>query len=643
MFMSKDGRNNSMNILKVVPFRKGFRTQYLTYFTTKDVSVGTIVTFEIKSKTYQGFVIEVENAEHTKSDIKQANFTLKKIKSIYKETIFNSALVNTLYKAQDFYATSIGALVTTIVPQFVLQDIDAFKIPYIDTTHIQKSTEQYAIQEPDQERYSSYKRLIREEFAKKKSVVLVCPTVEDSEYAYQELSKGIQEQSYLFSSHIKKSKLISSWSEALKNQKPVLIIATGKYSFIPLLNVGSIIIEKESSRIYKNQSSPYIDYRVLLEIYAKKLGARFIVGDLILRLESHIKIEQFTMHEYSPLKFRTLTTAESIVVPMNERARTQGEEFSIFSSQMNRMLLQAHEDSEHVILLCARKGLAPTIVCMDCGHSVLCTNCKSPMVLHGKDATQKENYFLCHRCNERRHAGELCAYCTSWRLKTIGVATDAIEQYVKNRFPDSSVFVFNSDYVTTQKQAKKMIEEFYNTPGAILIGTEMALLYVKEEIEHIGVVSIDSMFSIPDFSIHERILINLLRAKSLASKTFILQTRNAESEIINYAQTGNIKEFIRAELKERKVYNYPPYSLMIKLTVQGTPARVLEEVAEISKFLKEYEIFDYPILTQSNKNTSTHGLLIRLDTESWPQKDLVEKLRALPQYIKVVIQADNIF
>ncbi len=632
-----------MNTLQVVPFRKGFRTEYLTYFTTKDVSIGNIVTFEIKSKTYQGFVIDVQSVQTNKSDIKQADFTLKKIKSIYKETIFNTAIVQTLKDAKDFYATSIGELSTTITPQFILKDINTFKIPHSDTVAIQDSTEQYAIQEPDKERYSSYKRLIREEFAKKRSVLFVCPTIEDSEYAFAELSKGIQEYSYIFASHIKKTELTKKWNEALKNEKPILIIATGHYAFIPISKIGSIVIEKESSKLFKTQSSPYIDYRTLLEMYAKNLGARLIVGDLILRLESHVKIDQFTMHEYSPLKFRALTTASSKMISMESRDNTQGDEFKLFSKEVYDMIASAHEDSEHVLLLCSRKGLAPSVVCMDCGQTVTCSNCDSPIVLHGKDATAKENYLLCHRCNERRHAGELCKHCGSWRLRTLGIATETIEEYVQKNFPDRHIFVFNSDRIKTQKQAKKLIEDFYNTPGAILIGTEMALLYAREEIEHIAIVSLDSMFSIPDFGIHERILSNILRAKALASKTFILQTRHSKSPIIEYAHTGNIKEFIRAEIKERKEYNYPPYSIMIKISLQGGPVRVQEEVAQIKKFLSDYEIFDYPILTQSNKNKLTYGLLIRLPIHAWPDMRLVEKLRALPQYIKVVIQTDNIF
>ncbi len=632
-----------MNILKVVPFKKGFRTEYLTYFTTKDVSIGNIVTFDIKNKTHQGFVIDVQNAESDKTDIKQADFSLKKIKSIYKETIFNTALVATLRDAERFYATSIGALSTSIVPQFVMRDINTYKIPHTDTVAKQESTEQYAIQEPDAERYSSYKRLIREEFAKKKSVLLVCPTIEDAEYAFGELSKGIVENSYLLSSHVKKSDLARRWTEAGKNPKPILVVATGHYAFIPLSKIGSVVIEKESSRLYKSQSAPYVDYRVLLEMYAKNLGARLVVGDLILRLESNLKIDQFTMHEYSPLKYRALTTAHSEVIAMNTRDHTQGDQFSIFSPQLVEMVNQAHQASEHVMLLCARVGLAPTIVCMDCGHTVKCENCDSPMVLHGKDATERSNYFLCHRCNEHRHAGELCKHCGSWRLKTLGVATESIEQFIHDKFPHAVTFVFNSDRVKTQKQARRMIADYYNTPGAILIGTEMALLYTKEEIEHIAVVSIDSMFSIPDFSIHERILTNLLRAKSLASKTFLLQTRNPESPIIGFAHSGNIREFVRAELKDRRTYKYPPYSFMIKLVVQGAPTVVQKEAEQLKKFLSDFEIFGYPILTQTNKNRLTYGLLIRLEADAWPHEKLVEKLRALPQYIKVVIQADNIF
>jgi primosomal protein N' len=632
-----------MKILQVVPFKKGFRVDSLTYFTTKDVSIGNIVTFEIKNKVYQGFVIDVKDAEHSKSDIKQSTFSLKKIKSIYKETIFNTALVSTLTQAKDFYATSIGELSTSIVPQFVLKDINTFKVPYTDTIAKQDSTEQYAIQEPDKERYSSYKRLIREEFAKKKSVLFVCPTIEDAEYAFRELSKGITEYSYIFTSNVKKTDLAKNWCEALKQNKPILVIATGQYAFAPLEKIGSIVIEKESSRLYKSQKSPYIDYRTLLEIYAKTLGARLIVGDLILRLESHIKIEQFTMHEYSPLKFRSLTTARSQCIAMDSKNKIQGDEFALFSGELKQVIQEAHESSEHTLLLCSRRGLAPSIVCMDCGHVVACTNCDSPVVLHGSDATEKSNYFLCHRCNEKRSAGELCKHCNGWRLKTLGIATETIKNQVLQDMPHATVFVFDSDHIKTQKQAKKTIEDFYATPGSILIGTEMALLYAREEIEHIAIVSIDSMFSIPDFSIHERILNTILRAKSLASKNFILQTRNSNSPIIQFAQNGNIKDFVRSELKERKTYNYPPYAIMIKLSLQGNPVRVKEEVQHLKTFLSDFEIFDYPILTQSNARVLTYGLLIRLPFESWPNTKLVDKLRTLPQYIKIVIQADTIF
>jgi hypothetical protein len=82
---------------------------------------------------------------------------------------------------------------------------------------------------------------------------------------------------------------------------------------------------------------------------------------------------------------------------------------------------------------------------------------------------------------------------------------------------------------------------------------------------------------------------------------------------------------------------------MIKLVVQGAPSVVQKEAEQLKKFLSDFEIFGYPILTQTNKNRLTYGLLIRLDADGWPNERLVEKLRALPQYIKVVVQADNIF
>lgn len=635
-----------MEILEIIPFYKTLRVNTLSYFSTKKVPVGSIVTINIRNKDVKGLVISKKEASDEKQEVKEKKFALKKIKSVSKNTILNQSIIKTSIELSDYFATSAGSIVTTIVPKFVLDNLDKVKKTIIEENQKEETeevAEKYIIQESETERYSSYKRLVREEFAKKKSVLFICPTRQDVEYAHKKMSKGINENTYIFHSGISKTNLLKNWNEALLNKKQILIITTPTYLSIPREDIGSIIVERESSRSYKSIKSPYIDYRLFAEFYAKNKGIRFFLGDLVLRLETLLRLEEQEFYEFTPLKYRTLTTANKKLVDMSEEKSSDGETFVVISEKLKEIIKEAHEENENTFLFISRRGLSPTIVCMDCGTIVSCNNCDSPMVLHGKDPTEKNNFFLCHRCNEKRPSGELCKKCGGWRLKTLGTGSQLIEKELKKDFSDLKVFILDSDHAKTQKQAQVVIDNFNSNPGSVLIGTEMALLYLRDEIDNVGIISIDSMFSNPDFNIKEKILNTLSNAKQKATKNFLIQTRKADEKIFNYIISGNLAEFIRLELDDRKKYDYPPYSILVKIIIKGTEKGVERELESLREFLKEFELIEYPIIRESTKTKITKGILIRFERENWPDKNLIEKLRLLPVYYKIVVNTENIF
>lgn len=635
-----------MVILEIIPFYKTFKKDSLSYFSAKDVPVGSIVTINIRNKDVKGLVISKKSADDEKQELKENTFALKKVKSIQKNTILNPELISAAKETADYFATSTGSIITTIVPRFVLDNIDKIKKTEIQENkqvNTEESAGKYIIQESEIERYSSYKRLIREEFAKKKSVLFVCPTREDTRFAFEKMSKGISDNTYVFHSGLSNKELLKKWNEAITNKKQVLIITTPTYISIPRQDIGSIVVERENSRAYKSIKTPYIDFRFFAENYAKQKNIRFFLGDLVLRLETLVRLEEQEFYEFTPAKYRTLTTAETKLIDMSQKEFSTGEEFKVLSDELKTIIKKSNEENENVFLFTSRRGLSPTIVCMDCGTIVSCNNCDSPMVLHGKDPTEKNNFFLCHRCNEQRSAGELCRKCGGWRLKTLGVGSQLIEKELNKNFPEIKIFTLDSDHAKTQKQAQTIIENFNSNPGSVLIGTEMALLYLRDEVENVGIVSIDSMFSNPDFNIKEKILNTISNAKQKATKKFLIQTRKIDEEIFRYIISGNLAEFIRLELEDRKKYDYPPFSILIKIIIKGTEKGVDRELESLREFLKEFELIEYPIVRESTKTKITKGVLIRFNRKDWPNKKLVEKLKLLPIYYKIVVNAENIF
>jgi primosomal protein N' len=649
-----------MEILEIIPFNKSFKKETLSYFSTQEVPIGSIVTIELRKKDIRGIVVSKKSLRDRKADVRASDFKLKKVKSIQKNTILNNELISSANDLAEYFATSTGAIINSIIPKFVLDNVDKVKKTGIQENRnmgisLKENAEKYVLQEPDNERFSSYKRLIREEFAKKKSVIFVCPTIEDTRFALEKLSKGIEESTFVFHGRETKTTLLKNWNKVISIQKPVLIICTGIFLGIPRDDIGSIVIERENSYAYRSFKAPYLDYRIFAEIYARRKGARFFLGDLVLRLETLLRLNEQEFYEFTPMKYRDLTTADSRMVDMSEKRFSKEKEFVIFSEQLEGILRNTLKDNEYTMLFTSRRGLSPTIVCLDCGHTVECNNCEAPMILHGPStpldqargktlgASRQNNFFLCHRCSEKRSSKELCRNCGSWKLHTLGIGSTLVEKETKKMFPDMKVFVLDSDHANTKVKATKIINDFYANPGSVLVGTEMALLYLHEQIENVAVVSVDSMFSNPDFNINEKILNTILKIKSKATRTFTIQTRKADEKIFNYIINGNIAEFLRLESDDRRKYDYPPFSMLIKIIIKGTPKGVEKEFINLREFLKDYELIEYPIIRESTKAKVARGALLKFPRNKWPRKDLVEKLKMLPAYYKIVVNAENIF
>jgi primosomal protein N' (replication factor Y) len=481
--------------------------------------------------------------------------------------------------------------------------------------------------------------LIREEFARGHSIFFCLPTTEDILSAKLLLEKGIENYTFVLHSGLKKEEILQSWKKIVDEDHPVLVIATGSYISIPRDDFGTIILDKESSRSYKIQTRPYIDLRTAIELIARALGIRLVLGDMLLRIETLWEEKEGKYSSLSPLKFRSTSRAEVEIVQMKIPEDKDKKHFTILSEKLKKLLESNKEKNEHLFLFCSRKGLFPTTVCSDCGRVVSCTNCEAPMVLYTKKNTSDSstNYFACHHCGERRAAGELCRYCNSWRLNTLGIGVDGTLKEIKNHFPEMNVFIMDSEHIKTHKQAKKVRDEFYNTPGSVLIGTELALTYLNQKVENSAVVSIDSYFSIPDYQINEKIFHILLSIRSETNDKMLIQTRKEDVQIFEYASKGNLLDFWKSEIEDRKATDYPPFAKYIKLSLEGEKNAVRKEMEQVKEFLKPYKVDIYDAFSPGSlKKFTVHGL-ITVEKRPGNDTELLTKLKSLPQSFSIKV------
>jgi primosomal protein N' (replication factor Y) len=638
-----------MFVIEVIPIAKSVGTDTLSYFTSHELPLGAVVSVPLRKKTVQGIVYDSRKVEDVKSEIRNAPYSLRKLQKIKSTEFFTTEFMDAVQSAADYYATTVGAVLDILVPEYILKNIGKFKKnkKQAQVSHVQKSTrhEKYVVQGDDEERYSTWKSLIRQEFAKKKSVFFLYPTVEEASYAFNLLEKGIEGYAFLLHGSLPPKKIVETWNAIAKEKHPVAIIATGGFLTHPRTDVETFVIERESSRYYKIQRRPYLDVRHVAELLADRRGQKIFFADNFLRLETLHREEEGELVEASPFKFRSLSTAADTLVDMRQVRNQNRTSFRILSDEVEELIARTKDESEHMLILATRRGVAPSTVCGDCQNIVTCENCGAPVVLHriqGSHNDDSKTYLLCHRCGERRSTDEHCKICGSWKLGTVGIGIDLVEEKIRDKFPGIALFKIDSDTTPDEKAVRKILDSFRSSPGSILLGTEMMLQYIHDKVESSAIISLDPLFSLPDFRIQEKMLALLLKMRTQTTRNFIVQTRKAEEKIFEYGLKGNMSDFYKDSIEERRHFSYPPFSVLIKLTLEGKKDEIVKTMEEVQTALEPHEVEVFPAFTFTPRGGYILHGLIRLPKDKWVDQDLLMKLRSLPPSVSIKVDPESL-
>lgn len=637
-----------MNLVHVIPLARGIFKEELTYFTSKEVVPGTIVTVSVRSKKINALVVSSEDASSAKAALKASSYAIKKIEEFKVKNFFLPGFIDAARETGEYFVATTGEIIQSLTPKAVLTESAKLKgvsdsQPETKLVHTVKlKQEKFVLQLPDEERLSAYKSLIREEFAKHSSVFFCLPSIQDIEIVLESLERGIKEYTFVLHSGISKKEILARWNKIATEKHPVLIVATATFFSVPRNDISTIILDRENSRGYKTFSRPFIDIRTFAEFFAHKIGSRLILGDMLLRPETIWRKEQGEFQELAPLKFRSLSTATQSMVDMKKSGKdTLRGTWSAISPELRELIETARREHSNIFILVGRRGLHPVTVCSDCGAIVTCTHCSSPMVLH-KSKEHSANIFLCHKCGSSTSAETRCKTCDSWRLTPLGVGIENVYREIIKDFPETKVLRIDSDTAKTQKQAILVRDEFFSSPGSILVGTGMALPYLNRPVGISVVVGIDALFTIPDFRINEKIMNLLLGLREKTRKQFMVQTRNTEAKIFEYIMRGNLLDFYRDEIKDRKDFGYPPFQTLIKITWAGKRTLAQTEMEKLGVLLAEYEHISFPAFIQEVKGLYRMNTLIKMERGAWIDKNLLAILHSLPPYFVVKIDPEDI-
>lgn len=621
-----------MHIVEVAAITRGVAPDTLTYFSAKQVAPGTLVEATLRGRAVPALVLASSPVEEQRAKLRASSFVLKKLRGGGKMAL-GASLGAALRRLADYFLCAPGAALFELVPSALLKNPK--DLPEAPVEAAGRGFEELVIQAPLDERLAEYRSLIREAFARRESILIVAPTIAEVLSLKRELSRGVAEYAVVLHGERSDKEALALWRRAALDLHPLLLIATPGFLALPRRDLSLIIVEREGARSYKSPHRPFLDARIAAREIARARRIRVLYGDLPLRVETLRLLESHDIAEALPIRARLSFATSARLIDMRPyRKKDKG--FRPLSEELAGALRAAATEARRAFLYAARRGLNPTIICDDCGNALFCERCGRMVALH---KTPSGNVFLCHTCGEKRSANEKCLVCGSWKLTSLGVGSELVEEAVRELLPKAFVFRIDQDSAKTHKKATMIAEAFSKTPAGILIGTERAIPYLGEGVDLIGVASLDSLFALPDYAADERVFALLARLRALARLEFFIQTREPGRAVFTHALQGTFMEFYREELAAREKFFYPPFSTLIRVSMRGAKPRVEKLVASFMTELAPWEPQLFPGMLKAASGVSAH---ILIKAKNWPDGALRKRLRALPPSVAVEVGAGSV-
>lgn len=440
-----------------------------------------------------------------------------------------------------------------------------------------------------------YFRLIENALQSKRTALLLVPEISLTPQLARLLKKRFGSDVSVWHSALSPGERFDTWRRLRSGDVKVLLGARSA-SLVYMPDLALIIMDEEHDGSYKQTSpSPRYHAREVAEERARREGALLVLGSATPDVATFHKAE--TKDRILTLPERVFKQALPAVSLIDMRQEFQDGNRGVISHALDSAIRECLARCEQAIMLINRRGYANHVFCRACGYVVKCKNCSVSLVFHqGRDASN--SFLSCHHCGFNCPAFTLCPNCKSPFIKQYGLGTQKVEEEINELYPESRTIRLDSDVAQGKGAHDRVLTDFARGNADILIGTQMVAKGLDiRNVTLVGVLAADAAFNVPDYRAVERGFQLLTQVSGRAGRgdrpgLVIFQTYNNEMPAINWAKNHDYKRFMDAELESRKLFEYPPFSQLIRVVVAGDDPSVTEFeceklAEELGRFLED--------------------------------------------------------
>jgi len=416
----------------------------------------------------------------------------------------------------------------------------------------------------------------------KRGIVLV-PEIALTPQTIERFASRFSHKVAVLHSQLSPGEQFDEW-QRIKDGEFDAVIGPRSALFAPQPELGLIVIDEEHEWTYKQQDkSPRYHARNVAIKLAELTGAVVILGSATPDVETFYHAQNGNYHllqlpeRVVPVEKSPLPGVE--VVDLREELKAGDR--SIFSRSLTQAITKAVAGGEQVILFLNRRGGATFIQCRSCGFVLRCRRCEVSLTHHFA-----ENVLVCHHCNYKTPLPQICPWCSSHQIKSLGIGTQKLEQEAGYSFPEARMLRWDSDMTKRKESHEVILSKFRAHQADILIGTQMVAKGLDlPRVTLVGVISADTSLNLPDFRAGERTFQLLSQVAGRAGRgplggQVIFQTFSPEHYAIQTAAKHDYASFYAKEIEYRRQLRNPPFSQLALLTYSHTNDALCQREAE---------------------------------------------------------------
>jgi primosomal protein N' (replication factor Y) len=463
----------------------------------------------------------------------------------------------------------------------------------------------------------------------------------------QRLQKYFGNQIAVYHSRYSQNERLEVWNHVLNQSENARVVIGARSSvFLPFSNLGLIIVDEEHEQSYKQfDPSPRYHARDTAIVLAALFKAKTLLGSATPSLESFHNATKENKYGYVALnkRFNNVLMPEIELVDLTDkhkRKRMTGH----FSDRLITEIKETLEAQSQVILFQNRRGYSPVVSCNTCGHTPECPNCDVSLTFH-----QYKNELRCHYCSHTMAMQQFCGACGGVEIDSKGFGTEQIQEEIELLFPDAKVARMDLDTTRGKYSYDRIISSFENKEVDILVGTQMVTKGLDfRHVKLVGVLNADQLINFPDFRAHERSFQLLQQVAGRAGRTdtrgqVIIQTYNPHHTILQQVSINDYESMFIEQLEDRRIYKYPPFCRLIKLTIKHKDYNKVNEGAEwlavsLRHVFKENVLGpEFPVVSRI-RNQYHKNILLKI-----PQNQSLIKTKSVLQKIKMSFSSTRDF